>query len=86
MDSGFSFTCLLDELEFGNAGFWGEGKTGVPGENHFMAKKKTNIEQETQRRRDLNPAGHIAGRRALPPLRHPRSPKIETKSQTSNNT
>ena len=26
-------SCIQIELEFGNAGFWGEGKTGVPGEN-----------------------------------------------------
>ena len=30
--SGFSSTWFLVELEFGNVGFWGEGKTGVPGE------------------------------------------------------
>ena len=29
--SGSSSTWFLVELEFGNVGFWGEGKTGVPG-------------------------------------------------------
>ena len=27
--------------EFGNVGFWGEGKTGVPGEKLLQAKKRT---------------------------------------------
>ena len=31
--SGSSSTRFLIKLEFGNVGFWGEGKTGVPGEN-----------------------------------------------------
>ena len=30
------------ELEFGNVGFWGEGKTGVPGEKPLGAKTRTN--------------------------------------------
>ena len=30
------------ELEFGSVGFWGEGKTGVPGEKSLRAKKRTN--------------------------------------------
>ena len=30
------------ELEFGNVGFWGEGKTGVPGEKPLGAEKRTN--------------------------------------------
>ena len=40
--SGSSSTWFLVELEFGNVGFWGEGKTGVPGENPFRAKERTN--------------------------------------------
>ena len=30
------------ELEFRNVGFWGEGKTGVPGEKPLGAEKRTN--------------------------------------------
>ena len=30
------------ELEFGNVGFRGEGKTGVPGEKPLGARKRTN--------------------------------------------
>ena len=40
--SGSSSTRLLIELEFGNVGFWGEGKTGVPGEKPLGAKERTN--------------------------------------------
>ena len=40
--SGSSSTWFLVELEFGNDGFWGEGKTGVPGENPLGAKERTN--------------------------------------------
>ena len=40
--SGSSSTWFLIELEFGNVGFWGEGKTGVPGEKPLGAKERTN--------------------------------------------
>ena len=40
--SGSSFTRILIELEFGNVGFWGEGKTGVPREKPLGAKGRTN--------------------------------------------
>ena len=40
--SGSSSTLFLIELEFGNVGFWGEGKPGVPGEKHLGAKERTN--------------------------------------------
>ena len=30
------------ELEFENVGFWGQEKTGVPGEKSLGAEKKTN--------------------------------------------
>ena len=30
------------ELEFGSVGFWGEGKTGVPGEKPLGARERTN--------------------------------------------
>ena len=40
-----SSTWFLVELEFGNAGFWGEEKTGVPGEKPCGAKQRTNNKQ-----------------------------------------
>ena len=61
------------ELEFGSVGFWGEGKTGVPGEKPLGAKERIDNKLNRhiwRRRRDLNP-GHIAGRRVLSLLRHP---------------
>ena len=36
-----SKTCMV-EMEFGNVGFRGEGKTGVPGEKPLGAKERTN--------------------------------------------
>ena len=74
--SGSSSTWFLVELEFGNVGFWGEGKTGVPGEKPRRAKETeptTNSTHIWRRRRDLNP-GHIGGRRVLSLLGHPCSP------------
>ena len=50
------------ELEFASVVFWGEGRTGVPGEKLLGTRERTN-----------NP-GQIGGRRALSPLRHPFSP------------
>ena len=40
--SGSSSTWFLVELEFGNVGLWGEGKTWVPGEKPLGAKERTN--------------------------------------------
>ena len=42
--SGSSSTwyMYLVELEFGNVGFWGEGKTGVPGEKPPGVRERTN--------------------------------------------
>ena len=31
-------SCIRIELEFRNVGFWGEGKTGVPGEKPLGAE------------------------------------------------
>ena len=31
-------SCIRIELEFGNVGFWGQGKTGVPGEKPLGAE------------------------------------------------
>ena len=38
--SGSSSTWFLVKLEFGNVGFWREGKTGVPGEKPLGAKEE----------------------------------------------
>ena len=35
-------TIIQIELEFGNVGFFGEGKTGVPGEKPLGARTRTN--------------------------------------------
>jgi len=35
------------ELEFGNVGFLGEGKTGVPGEKPLGARRRTNDKNST---------------------------------------
>ena len=40
--SGSSSNRFLVELEFGNAGFRREGKTGVPGDKPLRAKERTN--------------------------------------------
>ena len=64
---------LQIELEFGNVGFWREGKTGVPGEKNFSDQGRgptTNSTHTWRRVRESNP-GHIGGRRVLSPLRHP---------------
>ena len=40
-----SFQCVRAfqiELEFGSVGFFGEGKTGVPGEKPLRARERTN--------------------------------------------
>ena len=69
------------ELEIGSVGFWGEGKTEGNTEKN-RSVQGTESQQQTQptygvrRRQDLNP-GHIGGRRALSPLRHPCSPMLK---------
>ena len=40
--SGSSSAQFLIELEFANVGFWGEGKTEVPGEKPLRAREITN--------------------------------------------
>ena len=46
---------LQIELEFGNVGFWGEGKTGVPGEKTHRARTKN--QQQTQPTYDAESGG-----------------------------
>ena len=71
--SGSSSTWFLVELEFGNVGFWGEGKTGVPGEKPLGATERTNNKLWTR-------ATLVVGGGALSPLRHPLLP---AKGQTT---
>ena len=54
---------------FGSVGFWGEGKTEIPGE------PRTNSTHIWHWRWNLNP-DHIGGRRVLSPLCHPCSPNV----------
>ena len=58
--SGYSSTKFWNELEFGNVGFWGERKTGVPGKKPLGAEKRTN--------NILNP--HIASSPRTDPAPH----------------
>ena len=58
-------------MEFGSVGFWGEGKTGEPGEKPLGARERTNNKLN---RHMVSTAGFEpwqCGRRALSPLRHP---------------
>ena len=82
LHSGSSSTWFLVEFEFGNVGFWGEGKTGVPGKNLLEQGREptTNSSHMWHCRRDLNP-GYIGGRRVLSPLRHPCSPLFLDKTE-----
>ena len=66
--SGYSSTEFWIELEFGNVGFWGEGKTGVPGENPLGAEKRTDNK--------LNP--HIASSPRIDPEPHRWEPSALT--------
>ena len=58
--SGYSSTEIWIELEFGNVGFWGEGKSEVPGEKPLGAEKRTNNK--------LNP--HIVSSSRIDPKSH----------------
>ena len=74
-NSGSSSIWFLVELEFGNVGFWGEGKTGITREKPLGARERTNnkLNPHMASTPGLNPS-HIAGRRVLSPLHHPCSP------------
>ena len=63
------------ELEFGNVDFWGEGKTGEPGEKPLGAEERTNNQLNPLMATSpkLNP-GHVGGRRVQSPVRHSCSP------------
>ena len=66
--SGSSSTWILVKLEFGNSGFWGEGKTGVPGEKPLGAKDRTNnkLNPNMVSMLEFEPRPH-----RLSPLHHP---------------
>ena len=72
------------ELEFRNVSFWGGRKTGGPGEKPSEQGREltTNSTHIWRRVRESNP-GHIGGRRALSPLRHPCSPNPSQLSDVS---
>ena len=61
--SGSSLHCIQVELEFGNVGFCGGRKTGVPGEKPSVQGREptTNSTHICHRVRETNP-GHIGGR------------------------
>ena len=54
-----------------NVDFWGEGKTGEPGEKPLGAGKRTNNSAHMRHRIGESNPGHIGGRRVLSPLCHP---------------
>ena len=64
-----------NELEFGSVGFEERGKPEYPEKNLSEQGREptTNSTRIWRQRWDLN-QGHIGGRRALSPLRHPCSP------------
>ena len=64
------------ELEFGSVGFWGEGKTGVPGEKPLRAKERTDykLNPHMALAPGFEPGPHWWEASALttaPPLHHP---------------
>ena len=74
--SGSSSTWFLVESEFGNVGFWGEGKTRLTGEKPLGTKERTN--NKLNAHMALIPGfepGTIGGRQVLSPLRNPRMPQ-----------
>ena len=62
---------LQTELEFGNVGFLGEGKTGVPGEKPSGANERTSnkLNPHMVSTPEFEPASHISGRGVPSPLR-----------------
>ena len=75
---GSSSTWFLVELEFGNVGFWGEGKTEVPGEKSLSERERTinKLNQHIASTPGFEPGPHWWEARALttaPPL----LPKIQ---------
>ena len=64
-----------DQIEFGNVGFWGEGKPECLKNKPLGARREptTSSTHIWRRVRESNPR-HIGGRQALSPLCHPCSP------------
>ena len=70
--TGYYSTEIRIELEFGNVGFWGEGKTGVTGEKPLEQRgEPTTNSAHIWRRVRESISSHFGGRRVLSPLRHP---------------
>ena len=68
------FSCrfsILVELKFGDVGFCGGRKTGEPGQKPLEQGFNQQQTQPTYGTGPESNAGHIGGRRALSPLRHP---------------
>ena len=65
---------ILIELEFGDVDFSGGRKTGKPGEKPSDQGVNQQQKQPTYGTGPESNPGHIGGRRALSPLRHPCSP------------
>ena len=81
--------CFQVKLEFRNVGFCGGRKTGEPGEKPSeqgtITNNKLNPSTLVWRQLRCSNPGHIDGRRALSPLRHPCSPiHISARFQTKN--
>ena len=66
--------CFHVELQFGNVGFCGGRKTGVPGEN---PRRKDENQQQTQPTCGVNSGNRTRTTRVLSPLRHPCSLRLE---------
>ena len=66
LQSGSSSTWFLVELEFGDIGFWGKGKSGVPGEKTSWSKLNSHYGIDA---RIWTRATLVGGERL--PLRHP---------------
>ena len=72
--ASYRFSTLV-ELEFGDIGFHGERKTRESREKLLEQGKNQQQTQPTYGTRPESNPGHIGGRRVLPPLPHPCSPK-----------
>ena len=71
---------FLVELEFGHVGYWGEGKTVVPGEKPLGAKERNNkklkLHMASTPGFELGPHWWKASTLTTSPLRHPCSPCV----------
>ena len=72
------FSCVPHRIGIENIGFWGEEKSGVPGEKPLGESREltTNPTHIWRRDRGAKNPGYICERRVLSPLHHPCSPRI----------